>query len=176
MLARVMQEMFKMLKRTLPGPYTFILPATNEVPRIFLEHKAHKKTWKRREIGVRIPESPILQAIVSELERFVLVRFHTCWMVLAHASLCSVLYLGSPLLCSSVPIALDEDEEDDVWDSETPSTSVKVYNPGDIRKAFGHAVDFIVDVGAIESQGFSTVVDCMGPEPVVLRQGLGEPP
>ncbi|CAM9948418.1 unnamed protein product [Discosporangium mesarthrocarpum] len=48
------------LKGTLPGPFTYILPATNEVPRVLLEHKHHKKTWKRREIGVRMPENPVL--------------------------------------------------------------------------------------------------------------------
>mmetsp|Transcript_14167 Transcript_14167/g.20011 ORF Transcript_14167/g.20011 Transcript_14167/m.20011 type:complete len:180 (-) Transcript_14167:407-946(-) len=47
------KELFKILKKVLPGPFTFILPANHEVPRVLLEHKKHKKTWKRREVGMR---------------------------------------------------------------------------------------------------------------------------
>lgn len=50
---------FKLLKQSLPGPFTFILTATNEVPRLF--------DSKRREIGIRIPDNAIVQAIVREL-------------------------------------------------------------------------------------------------------------
>lgn len=50
---------FKLLKQSLPGPFTFILNATNEVPRLF--------DSKRREIGIRIPDNAIVQAIVREL-------------------------------------------------------------------------------------------------------------
>jgi tRNA threonylcarbamoyl adenosine modification protein (Sua5/YciO/YrdC/YwlC family) len=47
---------FRMLKKYLPGPYTFILEATREVPKIVQS--------KRRTIGVRIPDHPVVQAIV----------------------------------------------------------------------------------------------------------------
>lgn len=50
---------FKLLKQVLPGPFTFILNATNEVPRLF--------DSKRREIGIRIPNNEILLEIVREL-------------------------------------------------------------------------------------------------------------
>lgn len=50
---------FKLLKQSLPGPFTFILNATNEIPRLF--------DSKRREIGIRIPDNPIILRIVSEL-------------------------------------------------------------------------------------------------------------
>lgn len=50
---------FKLLKRTLPGPYTFIVEANNNVPKIF-----HNK---KRTLGIRIPDNAIIQAIVSEL-------------------------------------------------------------------------------------------------------------
>jgi tRNA threonylcarbamoyl adenosine modification protein (Sua5/YciO/YrdC/YwlC family) len=48
---------FRMLKKYLPGPYTFILEATREVPKIVQS--------KRRTIGVRIPDHPVVQAIVQ---------------------------------------------------------------------------------------------------------------
>jgi tRNA threonylcarbamoyl adenosine modification protein (Sua5/YciO/YrdC/YwlC family) len=51
---------FRAIKAATPGPYTFILPATKEVPRR-LSH-ARKKT-----VGVRIPDHPVALALVREL-------------------------------------------------------------------------------------------------------------
>ncbi len=55
----VSNSVFKMLKATLPGPYTYILPARNNIPRIF---QSRKKT-----IGIRIPDNNIPLEIVREL-------------------------------------------------------------------------------------------------------------
>jgi tRNA threonylcarbamoyl adenosine modification protein (Sua5/YciO/YrdC/YwlC family) len=52
-------HIFKAMKRALPGPYTFILNANNQVPKTF--HGA-KKT-----VGIRVPDNSIIQAIVQEL-------------------------------------------------------------------------------------------------------------
>ena len=57
--ARVDTPVFKLLKRNLPGPFTFILKASGKVPDKFLEH--------RKNIGVRIPEHPIAHATVDTL-------------------------------------------------------------------------------------------------------------
>jgi len=65
------KKVFKMLKATLPGPYTFIFPSTNELPRVILEHKKH--TWKRKEIGVRVPDDPCCLALLRGLDNPVLV-------------------------------------------------------------------------------------------------------
>ena len=51
-------DVFKMMKRNLPGPFTFILEANNNIPRIF---QSKKKT-----IGIRIPDQPIITNIVRE--------------------------------------------------------------------------------------------------------------
>lgn len=51
---------FRLIKRLIPGPFTFILPATREVPKL-LTHT------KRNTIGFRVPAHPIINAIVSEL-------------------------------------------------------------------------------------------------------------
>ena len=51
---------FRLVKASTPGPYTFILPATKEVPRRLLHPK--KKT-----VGVRIPDHVVAQALVTEL-------------------------------------------------------------------------------------------------------------
>lgn len=52
-------DVFKMMKRNLPGAFTFIIEANNNVPRLF---KNNKKT-----IGIRIPDQPIITNIVREL-------------------------------------------------------------------------------------------------------------
>ena len=52
-------DVFKLMKRNLPGPFTFILEANNNVPKLF---KNNKKT-----IGIRIPDQPIITNIVREL-------------------------------------------------------------------------------------------------------------
>ena len=56
---QIPNNVFKILKRALPGPYTFILEANNQVPKLF---KSKKKT-----IGIRIPENKIDLAIVEAL-------------------------------------------------------------------------------------------------------------
>lgn len=57
--AQVTDRAYKILKRYLPGPYTFILRATKLVPRIVLT--------KRNEVGIRIPDNRISQALVTEM-------------------------------------------------------------------------------------------------------------
>jgi tRNA threonylcarbamoyl adenosine modification protein (Sua5/YciO/YrdC/YwlC family) len=51
---------FRLMKRVLPGPYTFIFEATAEVPKIMLR--------KRRTIGVRMPDHPITLALLEALD------------------------------------------------------------------------------------------------------------
>lgn len=53
------KNIFRLLNKYLPGPYTFILDANNEVPKIL---KSKKKT-----VGIRVPENNISQAIIAEL-------------------------------------------------------------------------------------------------------------
>ncbi|HHH46610.1 MAG TPA: threonylcarbamoyl-AMP synthase [Thiotrichales bacterium] len=58
--ARVDNRTFRFLKAHTPGPYTFILRATGEVPRR-LQHP------KRKTIGIRVPDHRITQALLEEL-------------------------------------------------------------------------------------------------------------
>ena len=53
------RPIFKLLKQSLPGPFTFILTANNIVPKLFDSNK--------KEIGIRIPDNKILLAIVELL-------------------------------------------------------------------------------------------------------------
>ncbi len=55
----IQNDVFKMMKRNLPGAFTFILEANSNIPKLF---QSKKKT-----VGIRIPNEPIIQLIVSEL-------------------------------------------------------------------------------------------------------------
>jgi tRNA threonylcarbamoyl adenosine modification protein (Sua5/YciO/YrdC/YwlC family) len=58
--AKVDNRNYRLLRSLTPGPYTFILRSTNEVPRRFLHPK-------RKTIGVRVPENNIAQSLLAEL-------------------------------------------------------------------------------------------------------------
>lgn len=58
--ARIDNWAYRMLKAMTPGPYTFILPATREVPKR-LQHP------KRRTIGLRVPDHPLVRAVLEAL-------------------------------------------------------------------------------------------------------------
>jgi tRNA threonylcarbamoyl adenosine modification protein (Sua5/YciO/YrdC/YwlC family) len=114
---------FRLLKEYLPGPYTFILPASRMVPKILQS--------KKDTIGLRIPDNKIALAIINEL--------------------------GRPILSASLPGELVEDYTD----------------PEIMHENFINEVDIVVD-GGIGGITPSTVVDCTGAEPVLLRMGAGE--
>jgi len=52
-------SVFKVIKKNLPGPFTFILEANNKVPKYF--------NGKKKTVGIRIPDNNIIRAIVAEL-------------------------------------------------------------------------------------------------------------
>lgn len=58
--AKVSNSAYRLLKAYTPGPYTFILTATTEVPRRLMHPK-------RKTIGLRIPEHPVAQALLAEI-------------------------------------------------------------------------------------------------------------
>ena len=115
---------FKLLKKALPGPYTFIMESSSKVPKIL---DVNKKT-----VGIRIPDHAVTHMIVSQL--------------------------GNPLITSSIK---DDDK-------------IKEYTtePEEIYDDFKLLVDIVIDSGASGNVP-STVVDCTGPEIIVIRQGLG---
>ncbi len=59
-LVMVDNKAFRTIKALTPGPYTFILPGTKEIPRMTLNKKKHT-------VGVRLPDHNITQAVVEEL-------------------------------------------------------------------------------------------------------------
>ncbi len=59
--AFVSNASYKIMRHLLPGPYTFILNATRQVPKILLE--------KRKTVGIRVPDNTVCQALLSEFGR-----------------------------------------------------------------------------------------------------------
>jgi len=127
--------LYRMLRNYLPGPYTFILPASKQVPRIL---KSKKDT-----IGLRVPDKKIALELVKEL--------------------------GHPILSSSLPGVFNDGSS-----AKAPQAlPVEEYtDPEVIHDKFEHLVDIVVD-GGIGGIVPSTVVDCTGEEPEVIRLGLG---
>ena len=60
--AKISNSDYRMLKSLTPGPYTFILNATHEVPRRLMHPK-------RRTIGIRVVDHPIVKALLDELRQ-----------------------------------------------------------------------------------------------------------
>lgn len=119
------RNVYKLLNRCLPGPYTFILEAGNDVPSVF---RSKKKT-----IGVRIPDNRIVHALME--------------------------LTGHPLVATSIH---DPDEI-----REYPT------DPEIIREEYSNRVDLIIDGGTGRNLP-STVIDCTGSEPVLIREGAGD--
>ena len=115
---------YKLMRSYLPGPFTFILDANSNVPKIF---KSKKKT-----VGIRIPDHNIPLEIVREL--------------------------GNPILTTSIH------DLDKVIEYTT--------DPELIYENFKNLVDIVID-GGFGNNIPSTIVDCTGKEPVIVRQGLG---
>jgi tRNA threonylcarbamoyl adenosine modification protein (Sua5/YciO/YrdC/YwlC family) len=129
--------LYRLLKTHLPGPYTFILPASKQVPRIL---KSRKDT-----IGLRIPDNTIARSLIREL--------------------------GHPILSSSLPLYASDDGPSAGAPRALP---VEYYtDPEMIQEKFGALVDIVID-GGIGGILPSTIVDCTGDTPVVIRKGLGE--
>lgn len=115
---------FKLMKRNLPGPFTFILDGSSKLPKLF----KNKKT-----VGIRMPKNEIALAIVREL--------------------------GNPMMTSS--IFTDEESTEYFTDPEL------------IDEKYGLQVSIVID-GGMGGLQHSTIVDCTGDEPEVVRQGAGE--
>ena len=59
--ARVTDDAYRLMRRLIPGPYTFLLPATKLVPKLVMNPK-------RKTTGIRVPDTPICQTLLNNLE------------------------------------------------------------------------------------------------------------
>ncbi|HOU74630.1 MAG TPA: L-threonylcarbamoyladenylate synthase, partial [Tenuifilum sp.] len=123
--AKVSNPTFKLMKKNLPGPFTFVLPGLHRVLDYFLS--------KRKTVGIRIPNHQIPLELVDRL--------------------------GNPILTTSLK------DSDEVVEYTT--------DPELIYENYKHLVDVVID-GGVGGNIPSTIVDCSGDEPIILREGLGE--
>jgi len=150
------RSFFKVLNKNLPGPYTFILPASSELPKmLFVDGKGAKKTKKRTTVGCRIPNDPVALSILNQLE--------------------------SPLLVSSVPNdeKVDGQEGDegcdiseDAWNDGGPDDTMLCMNTA--SSSWFRSVDFVVEAGE-RPEGGGTIFDLTEPDegPLLVRKGMG---
>ena len=59
--AVVADNAYRLMRRLIPGPYTFLLPATKQVPKLVMDPK-------RKTTGIRVPDRPICQSLLQTLE------------------------------------------------------------------------------------------------------------
>lgn len=124
--ARVDNVQYRLLKATMPGPYTVILEATKEVPRR-LSHPS------RKTIGLRVPENAITLALLEEL--------------------------GEPLIGTTLRLPGDEHMLSD---------------PDEVRERLEKQIELVIDGGAGTLEA-TTIIDLTGSEPVLVREGRGDP-
>jgi tRNA threonylcarbamoyl adenosine modification protein (Sua5/YciO/YrdC/YwlC family) len=117
-------NIFKLIKRNTPGPFTFIVQANNQIPKLF---KNKKKT-----VGIRIPSNKIVLDLIAEL--------------------------GSPLITTSVHDA------DEIIEYTT--------DPELIYEKYRDFADMVIDGGYGNNEA-STIIDCTGDEPEIVREGIG---
>lgn len=115
---------YRIMRRIVPGKFTFVLRASHEVPKLLVQ--------KRDTVGIRIPDAPVALRLAESL--------------------------GRPLLSTSVPLGEDGFYSD----------------PAEIAETFRHQIDLLLDAGEMHNIP-STVVDFTGNEPVILREGAGDP-
>lgn len=122
--AKVDNQTFKLMKKNLPGAFTFILNGNSNLPKLF----RNKKT-----VGIRVPDNNVIRELVKGL--------------------------GNPILSTSV-----KDDDDDILEYFT--------DPELIHERLSNIADVVIDSGFGELEP-STIVDCTGDEPVIVRQGKG---
>jgi tRNA threonylcarbamoyl adenosine modification protein (Sua5/YciO/YrdC/YwlC family) len=123
---------FRAMRRVLPGPYTFIFAAGSDLPRVMLR--------RRRTVGIRIPASAIVQAVLAEL--------------------------GAPLLSASVRSEDDQWTLDPVTiDEELRARADLVVNAGPIEVAPSTVIDASGDQPILvrEGKGSIAALELFGP-------------
>lgn len=128
-LARLDDQAFRLMRSLTPGPCTFILPASAELPKRI----RNSGRSKRRDIGIRLPDHVVARALLDAV--------------------------GEPLLSTSLVFP----DEAELVGHEADSVAERCLD----------RVDVMLDAGDCEP-GPTSVVDCTGETPVVVRQGWRE--
>ena len=183
------QWVYKLFKNTLPGPFTYILPSSKELPKIIIESrsKKHIKQWRRKEIGVRMPNDDIVKYILDSLDEP---------MIVGSIPLAAEDMLGL-IFPKQVDISSDSDyDNSDVFDEEEDDDSMLEYDDDHLYESITfdtiqdsswlNFIDFFVQngprpvqidtslsgLGLVET--LTTVIDLTSGTPQILRQGMGK--
>jgi tRNA threonylcarbamoyl adenosine modification protein (Sua5/YciO/YrdC/YwlC family) len=126
-LARLDDQAFRLMRSKTPGPCTFILPASSDLPKRI----RNVGRSKRRDIGIRLPDHVVARALLDAI--------------------------GEPLLSTSLLLP----------DEEHPAS----HEAEGVAERWLGKVDVMLDAEDCEP-GPTSIVDCTGDEPVVVRQGF----
>jgi len=143
--AQVTDSAYRLMRRLIPGPFTFLLPATKLVPKLVLDPK-------RKTTGIRVPDSAICQALLEELGNPIVST--------------SAKLSGDPV--GSLNLSSGRVGEWDIapWDEGGIFAAEEMQH---LEKQ----VDLVLDDDAPYRAKVSTVIDLTGSEPLVVRAGLG---
>lgn len=145
--AQVSDAAYRTMKKLVPGPYTFVLPATKLVPRLVMSPK-------RKTTGIRVPDHQICLALLEALGDPI---------ISTSANL--------------VDMDLDNDDLENIdVDSDRNLKQNLIYESpqAELFKCFEKLVDLIIDNGSEPKYQVSTILDLTAEEPQIIRQGLGE--
>lgn len=127
--AVVNDSAYRIIRRLIPGPFTFLLPATKLVPKLVMDPK-------RRTTGIRVPKSPICLAIIEAL--------------------------GHPIISTSALSVVPH-----------PITQPRLIDKAEVFDVLEKLVDIIIEDDEPMTYDVSTIIDVIGDEPTILRQGQG---
>jgi tRNA threonylcarbamoyl adenosine modification protein (Sua5/YciO/YrdC/YwlC family) len=155
---------YRILRQHLPGPYTFILPATKEVPKIL--------TSRSRTVGIRVPKHPVCMALVKKLDHPIVST--TASLYRGEVNEDETERARSRRFVTAFDLEQQhKNQELTVEQEKNPANEEVFTDPDVIEQRIGHSVDLIIDVGPLPFS-LSTVVDLTGPQPKVLRKGVGD--
>ena len=129
--AIVNDSAYRLIRRLIPGPFTFLLPATKQVPRLVMSPK-------RRTTGIRVPNSPICLALIEALEH--------------------------PIISTSALSVVPQ---------PTTKSKARLIDKVEVFDVLEKLVDIIIDDDEPMNYDVSTIIDVIGDEPTITRQGLG---
>lgn len=136
--ARVDNTVYRLLKATTPGCYTFILEGSRELPRRVLHPK-------RKTLGLRVPDHPVVQALLAEL--------------------------GEPMLATTLILPPQAQgrrgRHDELDENLEPLT-----DSHEILDRLEHQLALVIDAGPCGNR-LTTIVDLVSGVPELVRAGLG---
>jgi tRNA threonylcarbamoyl adenosine modification protein (Sua5/YciO/YrdC/YwlC family) len=145
--AEVSDASYRIMKRLVPGAFTFILPATKLVPKLVMDPK-------RKTTGIRVPNHVVSQSLIEAIGNPI---------ISTSANL-------------SEDIVKDDWEDEDAEEGRFKSKLDFESPQAELFDRFNKLVDLIIDDGSEPRYQVSTIIDLTEDQPTVVRQGIGKVP